>query len=213
MIYIVSGQDSRRYPALMEQVYRLRHQVFVEELGWSDLASPDGLERDQFDRPDAIHQICVRDGKVAGYQRMLPTVEPHLLSDVFPNLCEGPLPCGLDTYELSRYCVAPGYREGRRGLGSVGSELIAGGIEWGLACGVNKVVTEGETIWVLRWLQLKFLVRPLGFETKIGTQQIVAAMLEFNRSTLQAVREYRKQWTPVTTYLGELEEQHMAIAV
>ncbi|MGO9484483.1 MAG: acyl-homoserine-lactone synthase [Rhodomicrobium sp.] len=213
MIYIVSGQDATQYPSLMEQVYRLRHQVFVEELNWSDLWSADGLERDQFDRPDAVHQICVRDGKVAGYQRMLPTVEPHLLSDVFPDLCQGPAPRGLDTFELSRYCVAPGYREGRRGVSSVGSELMAGGVEWGLACGVNKVITEVETIWVLRWLQLKFLVRPLGFETKIGNQRIVATLLEFNRATLQAIREYRKHWTPVVSFLGELQEERMAMAV
>jgi acyl-homoserine lactone synthase len=213
MIYIVSGQDAARYPALMEEVYRLRHRVFVEELGWSDLASADRLEQDQFDGPDAVHHICVRDGKVAGYQRVLPTVKPHLLTDVFPELCEGPAPRGLDTYELSRYCVAPGYREGRRGVSSVGSELMAGGLEWALASGVNKIVVEGETIWVLRWLQLKFLVRPLGFETKIGNQRIVATLIEFNRSTLQAIREYRKHWTPVASYLGQYQEERTAIAV
>lgn len=213
MIYILSGNDAVRYPALMEQVYRLRHQVFVEELGWSDIAKADGLERDQFDRPDAVHQICVRDGKVAGYQRMLPTVGPHLLADVLPHLCEGPLPRGLDTYEMTRYCVAPGYREGRRGVSSVGSELIAGGVEWALACGVKKVIVETETIWVLRWLQMKFLVRPLGFETQIGKQRIIAALLEFNRSTLQAIREYRKHWTPVVEFLGEHQEERFAMAV
>lgn len=213
MIYILSGQDAAHYPELMEQVYRLRHQVFVEELSWNDLASPDGLERDQFDRPDAVHQICVRDGKVAGYQRMLPTVKPHLLSDVFPDLCQEPPPRGLDTFELSRYCVDPSHRVGRRGVSSVGSELMAGGVEWALACRVNKVVTEVETIWVLRWLQLKFLVRPLGFETQIGNQRIVAAVLEFNRATLQAIREYRKHWTQVVSFLGEHEEERRAMAV
>ena len=213
MIYIVSGQDAHRYPARMEQVCRLRHKVFVEELGWSDLARADGLERDQFDRADAIHQICIRDGEVAGYQRMLPTVKPHLLSDVFPELCEGPLPRGLDTFELTRYCVAPSYREGRRGVSSVGSELMAGFVEWGLACRVNKVIIEFETIWVLRALQLKFLVRPLGFETKIGNQRIVATLLQFNRATLQAVREYRKHWAPVISFLGEHREEGMAMAV
>jgi acyl-homoserine lactone synthase len=213
MIYILSGYDAGRYPSLMEQVYRLRYKVFIEEMGWKDLDKGDGLERDQFDGPDAIHQICVRDGKVVGYQRGLPTVKPHLLSDVFPELCEGPPPRGLDTYELSRHCVAPEYREGRRGVSSVGSELMVGGIEWGLSCGVTKAVTEVETIWVLRWLQLKFLVRPLGLETQIGDQRIVATLLQYNQATLQAIRDYRKHWTPVVSYLGEMREERMAVAV
>ena len=38
MIYVVSGQDAGRYSALMEQVYRLRHKVFAEELGRLDPA-------------------------------------------------------------------------------------------------------------------------------------------------------------------------------
>lgn len=212
MIYVLSGADAIDHPDLMEQVHRLRHNVFVDELGWSDLASDDGLERDQFDRPDAIHHICVRDGKVAGYQRMLPTVKPHLLSDVFPELCEGPPPRGLDTYELTRYCVAPAQREGRRGVSSVGSELMAGFVEWGLACGVNKVIIEFETIWVLRALQLKFLVRPLGFETRIGNQKIVATEVTFNEDTLRTIREYRGYHAPVVGYLGEASSSKVALA-
>jgi acyl-homoserine lactone synthase len=213
MLYVVSGHDASNYPSLMDQVHCLRHKVFVEELGWTDLESPDGRERDQFDRPDAIHHICVQDDKVVGYQRMLPTVRPHLLSDVFPELCDGPSPRALNTYELTRYCVAPTHREGRRGVSTVGSELMAGFVEWGLACQVNNVIIEFETIWVLRSLQLKFFVRPLGLETQIGKQKIVATQLTFNDSTLRAIRDYRQYWDPVVTYLGELEVEPMAIAV
>ena len=98
-------------------------------------------------------------------------------------------------------------------MSSVGNELMAGGVESGLACGVKRIVTKIETIWVLRWLQLKFLVRPLGFETKISKQQIVATSLEFNRATLQSIHDYQKHWLPVVSFLGEHEEKHMAMAV
>ena len=160
-----------------------------------------------------MHHICVRDNRVPGYQRMLPTVKPHLLSEVFPKLCEGPLPRDLDTFELSRYCVAPGFREGRRGVSSVGSELMAGGVEWGLACGVKRVVTEVETIWVLRWLQLQFLVRPLGFETKIGKQQIVAARWSSTAQPSSPSAITGSTGLPVVSFLGEHEEERMAMAV
>lgn len=213
MIYVVEGRDTANFPRLMDQVYRLRNDVFVGELGWTDLKTDTGIERDQFDHPDAIHHICVRDDKVVGYQRMLPTVLPHLLTDVFPQLCEGPSPQGRNIYELTRYCVSPSYREGRRGISSVGSELMAGFVEWGLNCNVDKVIIEFETIWILRALQLKFFVRPLGYETKIGDQKIVATQLSFNESTLQALREYRGHSAPVLAYVGELEAERDLIAV
>lgn len=212
MIYIVSGTDTGHFPDLMDQVYRLRHGVFVEELGWSDLDSVDAREIDQFDTPDAIHHIAVRDDKVVGYQRMLPTVKPHLLSDVFPQLCHVEPPRSSDTYELTRYCVNPAHRTGRRGVGSVGSELMAGFVEWGLASGVNHVVIEFETIWVLRALQLRFLVQPLGYETKIGNQAITATKVTFDPSTLAKIREYRDHFQPVVTYLGQLAAERVALA-
>lgn len=212
MIYVIAGSDTAKFSDLMHQVHRLRHQVFVEELGWSDLASPDGLERDQFDTPDAIHHIAVRDDRVVGYQRMLPTMKPHLLSDVFPHLCEVEPPRAQDTYELTRYCVAPAQRTGRRGVSSVGSELMAGFVEWGLSTGVRNVIIEFETIWVLRALQLRFLVQPLGYETQIGRQTITATKVSFNTGTLAKIREYRDFHAPVITCLGGLATEPVTLA-
>lgn len=212
MIYVLPGAAVVHHPNLMEQVYRLRYQIFVKEMGWHDLDRGDDREIDQFDYPEAIHHICVRNNTVVGYQRMLPTTKPNLLSDIFPNLCVGPRPEGSDTYELTRYCVAQSHRDGRRGLSSVGSELMAGCVEWGLDSGVDKVVIEFETVWVLRLLQLKFLARPLGYETPIGRQKIVATELTFNQNTLQAIRDYRGNFSRVTAYIGEAETDNLRIA-
>lgn len=53
------GQDFRRYfavvpattAALREETYRIRYQVYVEELGWEDKAMfPDGYEKDAYDQ-------------------------------------------------------------------------------------------------------------------------------------------------------------------
>jgi len=38
-------------------------------------------------------------------------------------------------------------------------------------------------------------------------------LLEFNRSTLQAIRDYRKHWIPVIKFLGEHQEERFAMAV
>jgi predicted GNAT family N-acyltransferase len=73
MIHIVTSDNLYLFKDEMEQAYRLRHRIFVEEMKWSDLAKPDGREIDQFDDEHAVHMLYVESGKVLGYQRMLPT--------------------------------------------------------------------------------------------------------------------------------------------
>ena len=197
MLFALTTQELMDRPQLWEAVHRLRHEIFVEEMGWEDIRRTDGLEIDQFDHDEAVHHVVIRGGEVAGYQRMLPTTRGHLLTDVLQDLYEGTPPSGPNVWELTRYAVAPGFRDGRRGVSSVGSELIAGFVEWGLRCGVNRVIIEFEPMWVLRALQLHFLATPLGYQRTYGRQQVVATLLTFNRHTLEVVRRRRNHFASV----------------
>ena len=53
---IVTAENIGAYQCEMEQAYRLRHNVFVDEMGWEDLRKPDGREIDQFD--EGAHSTC-----------------------------------------------------------------------------------------------------------------------------------------------------------
>lgn len=197
MIYALTTRQLTSNPELWRAVHQLRHAVFVEEMAWEDIRRPDNLEIDQFDHDGAIHHLALRDGQLAGYQRMLPTTGPHLLTHVLSDLCHGPSPHGEGIWELTRYAVAKPWRDGRRGVSSVGSELIAGFVEWGMARGIDQVIIEFEPMWVLRALQLQFLARPLGYQRTYGRQQVVATLLTFDEATLDAVRRYRGSAEPV----------------
>ena len=72
MIHVVTAENIASYRDAMEQAYRLRHDVFVDELGWSDLKREDGREIDQFDDSRAVHMLCIEGDRVLGYQRLLP---------------------------------------------------------------------------------------------------------------------------------------------
>lgn len=89
----------------LNQIYSYRYSVFVERLKWTLPGAGAGLELDQFDRDDTYH-VCMRDAGVpVGYARLLPTTEPYLLSEVFPELMNGALiPRSPDVWELSRFC-------------------------------------------------------------------------------------------------------------
>jgi acyl-homoserine lactone synthase len=188
MMILIHGSDVARHQTLMEEAFRLRHRVFVEELGWSDLRSAERLEQDQFDHEEAVHHLCMHQGRVVGYQRMLPTTRPHLLSDVFPELCEEAIPRGPGIYEWTRNCVAREWRDSATGVSRFSFELTLAVVEWGLGVGVDTVTVEYDPLFLLRALQMQFLVRPLGYQRIIAGRPTVAVSMRFDMSTLATVR-------------------------
>jgi acyl-homoserine lactone synthase len=191
MIHIVTPENEFQYRDEMEQAYRLRHQVFVEEMGWTDLAKPDGREIDQFDDKHTVHMLYIERGQVLGYQRMLPSTRPHLLSHVMPELCEGEPPAGPHVWECTRHCVARGHREKGRVASPIANAILSGMVEWGLESGVLKVIVEIEPSALLRFVQLHFRPMPLGLPRKIGGHNIIAVTLSFDGRTLERLRELR----------------------
>jgi acyl homoserine lactone synthase len=90
----------------LDGMFRLRHEVFRERLNW-DVGSMHGRERDQFDDLEAVYIVCEQDGEVLGSWRLLPTLGPYMLKDVFPELLHGEAaPQASDVWEISRFAVS-----------------------------------------------------------------------------------------------------------
>jgi acyl-homoserine lactone synthase len=191
VIHIVTPENDHRYRDEMEQAYRLRYQVYAKEMGRTDLAKPDGRDVDQFDNKHAVHMLYIEDGMVLGYQRLLPSTRPHLLSDVTPELCEVERPIGADIWEISRYCVARGHRSGGPYMSPIANALGSGLLEWAFECGVSKFIVEIEPMELLPLVQLLFQPLPLGLPHKINGREVIAVTLTFDGRTLERFREMR----------------------
>ena len=103
---VVSGVTAGLPEGYYRRVTHYRHRVFVEHLGWQ-LTGPEGTESDQFDRPDTVY-VAIEDehGDIAGCARLLPTTQPYLLSEVFPQLLNGMTPPrDAAIWELSRFAA------------------------------------------------------------------------------------------------------------
>jgi acyl homoserine lactone synthase len=103
---IQAGVPGKLAPGVMAGLARYRHKVFIEKLGW-ELPSAQGLELDQYDRDDTLYVVARSPvGDVIGTARLLPTVRPYLLGEVFPQLMGGhPPPCDPEVWELSRFAA------------------------------------------------------------------------------------------------------------
>jgi len=187
-VHIVTPENESLYNVQMDHAFRLRHRVFLEQQGSCALTDPDGRSLDEFDNKNAVHMLYIDQGKVLGYQRLLPTTRPHLLSDVIPELCVGEPPVGAHIWEMSQHCIAPDHRAGGSSTSSIANILGLALVEWGLECGVTRFVIEIEPIGILPLVQLGFQPVPLGLPCEIGGRDIIAVMVAFDKRTLERLR-------------------------
>jgi acyl-homoserine lactone synthase len=182
--------------ALLDEALRLRHRVFIEERKWTGLRSDNGREHDQFDTPATVHHLAVVQGEVAGYVRLNPTTGPHLLADVHAHLCSQPYERAPRCWEWSRYSVGRKYRANNT-FCDVASTLLLAGMEWADPLGIDRIVLEFHPVWITRFLELDFKVRPLGLPHEFDGEPTVAVELTWSERTYQRMREARGVEVPV----------------
>ena len=86
-IHVITMRTNRdSYQDILDEYFRLRHEIFVSERGWRDLHQTDGREIDAYDNDDAIYLLALDGDRVVGGQRLYPTVLPHMMSEVFGHM-------------------------------------------------------------------------------------------------------------------------------
>jgi acyl-homoserine lactone synthase len=188
MIHVVDSSNCHSYSEQLHAHYRLRHEIYVKERGWTDLARADGLERDQFDTDRATYVLAIDDGAVVGGSRLIPSLEPHLLSEVFPHLaCVRGLPRAPDILEWTRMFVVKERREGRN-MGQTAGMVICGVLEHCLANGITGLTAIIEMWWLPRFHDMGWTVKPLGLPELISGEWSVAVLFPIDGQVLATTR-------------------------
>jgi acyl-homoserine lactone synthase len=182
-IHVITNDNKALYQDSIQQYYRLRHQIFVEERGWKDLTRSDGLDIDAYDNEHAVYLLAIDKDRVVGGQRLYPTLLPHMISDVFPHMAARSVPRAFDVFEWTRYFVVKERRTGRTDC-----RLLAAVQEFCLEEGIAELTAVVEMWWLPRWQQAGFKVRPLGLPQMIEGQPCVAAAIQISQESLSKVR-------------------------
>jgi acyl-homoserine lactone synthase len=202
-VHVVGQHNASSYGDVLENYHRWRHLIYVEERGWNDLRSPDGLERDQFDTDAATYLIAILDGEVVGGSRLIPMSNPTLLTSVFPHMIErGDPPTDASTIEWTRMFVVPAHRLGNRPQ-SVAGALFCAVMEYCCAIGAQRVGGVQETFWLPRWQQFGWTTRPLGLPQEIAGAMTLAAFMDVSQQALSGVRAATGWSDPVLVWDAE----------
>jgi N-acyl-L-homoserine lactone synthetase len=187
LVELVTTQNRKMHERLLESMFEDRKAIFVDLLKW-DLPHDGRLEQDQFDDPYAEYLI-VTDPETSEHLaslRMLRTDRPHILSSLFADLCEGPVPSGPDIREISRMCLSPRRRGEDR---VVYRNLLASAMtEYALLTGIRAYTGVADMGWMSRVLSAGWRCEPLGLPQRMGGTLVGALMIHIEPDTIRRLQ-------------------------
>lgn len=207
MVHVVTSANRYLYREAIEDMHRMRYHVAVNELGWTLPEGLGGYDKDAYDRDDTVYLLDLNDdGRVVGTARLNPTTKPHLMTDVFADLCEfSGVPVGGDIFEYSRFLVKKQGISRRDNLLSQARVSLAI-VEYCLAAGIHR----------LSWVSYKrsyplalrmWKTRPLGLPQYFPADdaEYIAAISDMTDLSLQRTRDLARIQKPVCQITVPLE--------
>ncbi|MFJ6327863.1 MULTISPECIES: acyl-homoserine-lactone synthase TraI [unclassified Rhizobium] len=190
-VLTISPDRYVEHQSLLNQMYRLRADVFGGRLEW-DVTITNGCERDQYDDLSPTYILAVAGGnKVVGSARLLPAVGLTMLERTFPQLLAGgSLNATSEMIESSRFCVDTTLHaeRGGRQLHLATLTMFAGIIEWSIANGYDKIVTATDLRFERILKRAAWPMARLGEPVAIGNTVAIAGTLPANQESLEEVR-------------------------
>ncbi len=192
--------------AALRAMFAARKQVFIDQLQW-DLPALDGrFEIDHFDTPDARYLILLdpEDLRHRASARLLPTTAPHLLGDVYPQLCADGPPVGDGICEISRFCLDPAQTPAE--CRDARNQLVTALADYALQHGIGEYVGVAEAGWYHTISKFGWRCRTLGPVQRDGKSRILALSIAIDADTLAGLQR-TGTYAPLVLKFEESGEQ------
>ena len=185
MITIIKAPYEPEDFSTLQQLYAKRYELFVEGRGWRGLERPDRLDIDEFDDERTIYIIKMLDGDIVGGARLRPTLEKHMLNEVFGRLCDGGRPpMGATIYECSRTFVARRHPQRR----AIFAEILLTAAQFCVENGVDRLTGILETWWLNSYLSLGLDAQPLGMPQESEGMSLLAVSFRVDREVVNTLK-------------------------
>lgn len=203
-IRVATPSEMTQRLALIRQMHVDRKSVFVDLLKWR-IGHENGEERDRFDDGSAEYLILhdpVTMEHLASL-RLLQTVGPHLMSELFPYLCVGGPPMGPHIREITRFCVAPRGRSADRRVAR--NQLVRTLVEYALLTGIRSFTAACEMTFLSEVLSAGWNCRPLGPPHLVEGRAVGALQIDISTHTLALLNA---SWTAESVPLLGVQTRH-----
>jgi len=187
MIFTIESNDRDKYPSLIDEMFRMRAEVFHDRLGW-DVCVESGREIDRFDAEDPLYLLSIDDqsAQLRGGVRLLPTTGPNMLRDVFSVLMPGGTVESPLIWESSRFAVNPRIfqmedrAKANHKVNRTTVELLCGMVEVARQAGIEHIVSvfDARMARIFRSINCRF--EPVGTPARIGKVMTYAGLFDMS---------------------------------
>ena len=173
--------------AALRAMFRARKQGFIDLLQWDLPALAGEFEVDQFDDQDAEYLILRgRDGEHRASARLLRTDRPHLLGDLYPHLCAGPVPSGPRIRKITRFCLDRHQRAiERRGARN---QLVTALADYALENGISAYTGVADLDWFNQIQRFGWACEPLGQPVRHDSRWLTGLHIAIELETVERLR-------------------------
>lgn len=194
MIHIIDNHLDGVNRRLLETMFADRKRLFVDLFGWDVPVVAGRFEVDQFDTAETVYIIaadddCAHEASI----RLMPSTRPHMLAELFPNLCPQGVPVGPTTWESTRLCLPQ--RHGAERRRDLRNQLISAMVDFALARGIDRLTGVLPDAFRKEVLAMGWLAEPLGPAVWVDSGLIGAFAAHVRADTPERLR-----WTG--TYVG-----------
>jgi acyl-homoserine lactone synthase len=204
MILVERGAANAAQNSVLRAMFRARKQVFVDLLKWNVPVIDGEFEVDGFDDDHADYLIVTGDdGSHLASARLLKTTRPHILQNLFSELCATAVPTGPEILEITRFCLDRNQNAVSRR--SARNRLVSALVSYALERGIGTYTGVAELSWLQQILAFGWNCRPLGTPQALDCRTLGALAIEIDGRTPALLRE-NGIWTPEPLRAPELAE-------
>jgi len=184
MVLVLQGHAHPTHQRALDTMFEDRKRLFVDLLGWDVRVIDHIFEIDQYDGPQAVYLIAIdAEGAHVGSLRLLPSNVPHILDTLFLQLCEGPVPTGPMTFEITRLCLPPRFRTADRLR--IRNQLISAMVDHALGTGITMLTGVVTASFREEVLAMGWRAAALGQSRRIEGARLGAFALHLDADTPQ----------------------------
>lgn len=147
MIHTILPSEYEQSDDILESMYRLRHDVVVEQWNWAIPGATPGHEKDEFDTDETVYFIATgqtgtSDERTAlACARLNPTTRPHMMDQLFAEYCDlQDYPKNETVWECSRYLSNQDLFSDRAAAKLARSEVNLAMMDFAIANGINSFI-------------------------------------------------------------------------